>query len=236
MASSVHTFSYIENMVSKPVWKEILLDLISKNSIDPWNIDLVDLSDAFIKKIREMEKMDFVVPANIILAAAILLKYKSNYLKFLSYQTELPEFAPESDTGAFVAEEMPVLTLSSRIPPKRQITLPELLTEMERIIKYDTTERIKIPRGSIVDIVDLELSDHNIDQDLESVFEQIKKNVDSEGWALFSRLVTGKEPTEVVYQLLCVLYLVQKGSIDLKQDTLFGEVFIRLLDPKTTSN
>ena len=234
MATEVHTFSYIESMVSKPVWKEILLELISSNSIDPWNIDLVDLSDAFIKKIREMEKMDFVVPANIILAAAILLKYKSNYLKFLSYQTELPEFAPEAEAHV-VAEEMPVLTLTSRIPPKRQITLPELLTEMERIIKYDTTERVKIPRGAIVDLVDLELSNHNIDEDLSGVFEKIKKNVDGEGWALFSRLVRGKEPTDVVYDLLCVLYLVQNGSIDVKQDTLFGEVFIRLLSEKAVS-
>ena len=88
------SFSYLETMVSKPTWKEILLDLISTNSIDPWNIDLVTLADAFIKRVREMERMDFMMQANVILAASILLKYKSNYLRMLSYQSDMTEFAP----------------------------------------------------------------------------------------------------------------------------------------------
>src|SRR5271157_3956222 len=115
----IQSFSYLERMVTKPTWKEILLDLIASDSVDPWNIDLVVLSDAFLKRVKDMEKMDFVVPANVILAAAILLKYKSNYLKFLNYQSELPEFIPEADGAGDGAEQLPVLTLSSRIPPKR---------------------------------------------------------------------------------------------------------------------
>lgn len=35
-----------------------------------------------------------------------------------------------------------------------------------------------------------------------------------------------------VYTLLCLLYLVQMGSLDLKQDKLFGEIFIYLKDGK----
>jgi segregation and condensation protein A len=215
-------------MVTKPTWKEILLELITSDSIDPWNIDLVVLSDAFLKRIKEMEKMDFVVPANVILAAAILLKYKSNYLKFLSYQSELPEFLPEAEAAGTGIEQLPVLTLSSRIPPKRQITIDELLGEMERIIKYDTTERVSVPRGSIVDVVDLELPERDIEQDMNDVLERVRANTDNEGWSLFSRITEGYDLRKVVYTLVCLLHLMQNESVDLRQDKIFDELFIKM--------
>ena len=233
---SFQQFSYIENMVSKPTWKDILMELISSNSVDPWNIDLVLLADGFIKKVKEMERMDFVVQANVILAASILLKYKSDYLKALSYQTDLQEFPAEADMPLADAEELPQLTLSSRIPPKRQITLDELVSEMERIIKYDEVERIHIPRGSIMETVDMDLGERDIEQDMSVILGRVRENTDPEGWSLFSSLVKGAEMRDVVYTLLCVLHLVQLGSLDLRQDKMFGEIFIFLPKGKPASS
>ncbi|MFN7991302.1 MAG: hypothetical protein U0R44_04055 [Candidatus Micrarchaeia archaeon] len=225
----IQSFSHLETMVSKPTWKDILLELIASNSIDPWNIDLVELSDAFIRKVRDMETMDFVVQANVILAASILLKYKSNYLKSLSYQSEIPEYVPEEGAGPGI-EDYPELTLSSRIPPKRQITLDELIGEMERIIKYDDIERVRIPRGSITETVDMELSEHDIEHDMERLLGLVRESTDAEGWSLFSRLTSKTDLEGTVYTLICLLHLVQLGSIDLRQDSMFGEIFIHLLD------
>ncbi len=228
----LQSFSHLESMVSKPTWKDILLELISTNSIDPWNIDLLALSDAFIRKVREMERMDFVVQANVILAASILLKYKSNYLKMLSYQSEIPEFAGGEEAPGPLVEEYPELTLSSRIPPKRQITLDELIGEMERIIKYDETERVHIPRGAIVETMDMELPERDIDADMDRVMAQVGENTDGEGWSLFSKLTSGMGMRDTVYTLICVLHLVQAGRLDIRQDTMFGEVFIYLMSRK----
>jgi segregation and condensation protein A len=222
----IQSFTQLEKMVSKPTWKDILLELIAGNRLDPWNVDLVDLSDAFIKKVREMERMDFAVQANVILAASILLKYKSNYLKMLSVQSELPAFMP--DEHVHNVEEVPQLTLSSRIPPKRQITLEELIVEMEKIIKYDQ-EKVHIPRGSIVETLDMELPERNIESDMQKVLDLVKTNTDSEGWSLFSRLRKGADLQETVYLLLCLLHLVQFGSLDIRQDGMFGEIFICLI-------
>ncbi|MFH1394275.1 MAG: ScpA family protein [Candidatus Micrarchaeota archaeon] len=224
-------FNYIEEMVAKPTWKEILLDLIDSNRIDPWNIDLVEISNAFLGKVREMERMDLGVQANVILAAAILLRYKSNYLSALQ-QAELTEYIPEElplDMGP--VDDLPELTLSSRIPPKRQISLDELVTEMERIIRYDSEERaVRTPRGAIVDTVDFELEEKDIEQKMGQVFEKIKQSADNEGWSLFSRVVGGDEKREMVYTLLSVLHLVQEKKIDIRQDKMFGEIFIKLLE------
>ncbi len=221
------SFTHFENMVSKPTWKDILLELISSNRIDPWNIDLVDLADAFISKVREMESMDFVIQANVILAASILLKYKSDYLKFLNYQSELTEFPADEDVAA-APEEIPQLTLSSRIPPRRQVTAEELINEMEQIIKYEDVERVRIPRGAIIETVDLELREHDIENDMVRVLDRIRQHTDREGWSLFSAVTKGQDIQEKVYTLMCILYLVQGGQLDIRQDKIFGEIFVHL--------
>jgi segregation and condensation protein A len=215
-------------MVSKPTWKDILMELIASNRIDPWNIDIISLADAFIRKVREMERMDFSVQANVILAASILLKYKSDYLKALSYQAGLPDFPEEGEAAPEAAEELPQLTLSSRIPPKRQVTLEELISEMERIIKYDDAERVRVPRGAITETVDLEMPERDIEKDLEHILARVREGADGQGWALFSRIVSGSDMRGTVYSLLCLLHLVQSGSLDIRQDELFGEIFIHL--------
>ncbi len=230
---TLQSFSHLESMVSKPTWKEVLLELISSNRIDPWNIDLTELSDAFIRKVKEMEKMEFGVPANIILASAILLKYKSDYLKFLSYQSELAEFdAQPVETGPLDIEALPEISFAARIPPKRQVSLEELVVEMERVIKYDTEPRLRVPRGTIVDFEDLELPDNDIERDIEDILARVEKNSDSEGWSMFSGLRGNADLQQTVYLLLCLLYLVQRGAVDLRQDEMFGEIFIRFLGNK----
>jgi segregation and condensation protein A len=226
--TSSQSFSYLENMVSKPTWKDILLDLIASNSIDPWNIDIMALSDAFIRRVREMEHMDFVLQANVILAASILLKYKSDSLKSLSYQSEIPEFG-EADAPYDAVESFPSLTLASRIPPKRQVTLEELITEMEKIIQYDGTDRVRVPKGSITEMVDMDLGEHDIEKDMVRTLGSVRENVDAEGWALFSTLIKGKDTHETVYTLLLLLHLVVDGELDIRQDEMFGEIFVYLM-------
>lgn len=224
MANPLASFSHFESMVSKPTWKDILLELISSNRVDPWNIDLVDLSDAFIQKVREMESMDFNIQANVILAASILLKYKSEYLRYLNYQSELSEF-PQDETNESI-EEIPELTLSSRIPPKRQITAEELISEMEKLIKYESSEKVRVPRGGIIDTIDLELNQNDVEKDMQDVLEKIGIHTDSNGWSLFSAITKDQDKREKVYTLLCILYLVQSGAIDIKQEIIFGEILI----------
>ncbi|VVC03946.1 Segregation and condensation protein A [Candidatus Bilamarchaeum dharawalense] len=225
----IQTTQYFESMVSKPTWKDVLLESISSHSIDPWNIDLLQLADAFIKKVREMESMDFGLQANVILAASILLKYKSNYLKFINYQSEISEFMPDGEPDPTAISEIPMLALSSRIPPKRQITLDELIGEMERIIKYDEVERVHIPRGAIMETIDMELTEHDIEKDMDLLLTDIRANTDSEGWSLFSKVTHNSDSRQLIYSLICLLHLVQFGKVDIKQDKLYGEIFIRLL-------
>ena len=61
-------------------WQEIIYDLINSEQLDPWNIDIGILSEGFLVKIREYEEMDFFVSSKVLLAAALLLRIKSELI------------------------------------------------------------------------------------------------------------------------------------------------------------
>lgn len=215
----------IESMVAKPTWKQILMDLILTERIDPWNIDICKISDSFLAKVREMKKVDLLVPANVILAASILLRYKSGFLRLYEPQP-VQETLPMEEQ--YVPEEMPQLVMSSRIPPKRQISLEELTSEIERVIKYENNVYVPKHKGGIEEVVNFTLTQEDIEKKMDDVYEKIKKDADETGWVLFSNLIRDYESRDVVYALLSVLHLTQREIVDIKQDELFGELFIHL--------
>jgi len=220
----------IHSMVEKPTWKQMLLELIDQNKIDPWDVDIVLISDAFMKKVKELKKLDLAVQANVILAAAILLKYKSQYLRYLTMEEEVIEAYDPPEEAEIANDELPQLVLVSRIPPKRQITVDELMGEMEKVIKYDTTEREIIPRGSVREIIDFEISEEDIEKRMDDVLAKIKENSDETGWSLFSSILQEKNSMEIIYTLISLLHLTQMRAVDIKQDKAFGEIFIHLIE------
>ncbi len=223
--------SYLERIVVKPTWKQILLELVDRNRIDPWDVDIVRLSDEFMAKVREMQKLDLSLHANVILASAILLKYKSDYLKAFTAPpiTMMPEEPVEQ---AMRFSEIPELSMVARIPPRRQVTVSELMAEMEKVIRYESDEIKRAPRGSITEIVDLNIQEDDIEKRMEEIMSRIKTNVDETGFATFSSVLKEKTSMEIVYTLLSILHLAQNQVIDIRQEKLFGEILICMLDGK----
>jgi len=42
---------------------DILLQLVQMGKVDPWNIDIVDLTEKYIQRLREMKELDLRVSA-----------------------------------------------------------------------------------------------------------------------------------------------------------------------------
>ncbi|MFA6530932.1 MAG: segregation/condensation protein A [Candidatus Micrarchaeia archaeon] len=216
----------LERIVEKPTWRQILMDLIIAERLDPWNIDIIKISDGFLKRVREMKKLDLLVPANVILASAILLRYKSSYLRLYEPQPELV-MAP-SEEGSSEDETIPQLVLSSRIPPKRQITMEELEGEIERVIKYDGAPYVQKHKGGIEEFMDFKITGEDIEKKMDEIYERINMNKDENGWALFSVIVKDYQTIDTVYTLLSILHMTQKEVLDIKQDKIFGELLIHV--------
>lgn len=81
MTSSVEVATYssdlnLQEFVRNATWRELLVDLIDENKLDPWDIDIIKVVDSYVSAVRKMQIMDLHIPANIILAASILLRMK----------------------------------------------------------------------------------------------------------------------------------------------------------------
>jgi segregation and condensation protein A len=72
----------LESLVTQPTWREELRLMVDEERLDPWNIDLVEVADKFLARMRKLQTTDLMLPANMMLAAAILLHLKSEALRF----------------------------------------------------------------------------------------------------------------------------------------------------------
>ncbi|MDD4127309.1 MAG: segregation/condensation protein A, partial [Methanomicrobium sp.] len=79
-------------MDEEPV--EILVRLAESGEIDPWNIDIVEVTDRFLQELDRMQKLDLRVSGRTLFFASTLLRMKSEYL-------DEPEVFPEAEGDFF---------------------------------------------------------------------------------------------------------------------------------------
>jgi len=216
----------LEKIVAYPTWREMLLDLVASKKLDPWNIDIVEVASGYIDKIKKMEMLDLRIPANLILAAAILIRFKSDALRF-----EEEAQMPVEETYVAEGEEpevIPVLELKTRIPPKRMVTLDELLLAMEKVFEEQKKREEKAQKIEIPSVINIQLPEMNIEQRMAEVYGLVLERKDSEGLATFSSLLDERTPLEIIATLLPVLHLVQDRKLSIFQEQFLGEIFIRV--------
>lgn len=216
----------LERIVEYPTWREMLLDLVAAKRLDPWNIDIVEIASGYLERIKKMEMLDLRVPANLILAAAILLRFKSDALRFEEEaQVVQEETFVDEDAGP---EVIPVLELKTRIPPTRMVTLDELLLAMEKVFDEQRKREEKAARIEIPSVINIQLPEFNIEQRMAEVYGRVLKERDSEGLATFSSLLSDRSALGIIGTLLPILHLVQDGKLSIFQEKFFGEIFIRV--------
>lgn len=214
--------------VKEPTWREILLESIDSQEMNPWEVDLVKIADAYLQKVKEMQSMDLRVPANVILASALLLRYKAQAL-----QLEEPQPYEEPLLRSMIDEPIPDLVLNPNTPRSRTITLQELISAVEEVMgieRRDLKPRILAPP------LQIELPKENIGEMMKIVHGRAHELKDNQNILLFSELVSSfnghGEEQSILYvrNLLPVLHLIQEEKMFAWQDRLFGEIFLKVLN------
>ncbi len=129
-------------------WREIIYDLINTEQLDPWDVNITVLTDGYLKKIENLEEADFFVSSKVLLAAALLLRIKSEILlnkyirsidEILFGKKEEKKYELEKiDFDEFVPELIP----KSPMPRFRRVTLQELMESLNKAIATEN-RRIK---------------------------------------------------------------------------------------------
>jgi segregation and condensation protein A len=231
-------------LVVQPTWREFLVDLVAREKMDPWDVDVCAVADAYLARLRSLQAMDLRVPANVILACSILLRLKANTLLF-----EEEEESEANEAPQLIEEEIPTLVLRPDRPRARRVTLAELLTAVEDVMR--TGKRFAPLPSGLAQILELETTKEDMNERMRKVFARAQELKDAEGMLLFSVLVQasrselndggsspgrlpGRSPPRyadtVVAHLLPVLHLVQEQKMLAWQDEFFGEIFLRVID------
>jgi segregation and condensation protein A len=135
-------------------WQDIIYDLINTEQLDPWNVNLIILTEKYLEKIYELDEQDFFISSQVMLAAALLLRIKSEILlnKHLkSIDDILFNRNQDSDKKYSyerieLEEEIPELVPRSPMPRFKRVTLQEL---MESLNKAIITENRRIKKEII---------------------------------------------------------------------------------------
>jgi len=220
----------LESIVQMPTWREVLMDMVYQNEIDPWNVDVAQVANKYLETVRGLQMDDLRVPANLILAASILIRIKSDLVNLEEpVQSELEDFMDTYDPS-----EIPALELSSRIAPKGRITLDDLVEAVGHVMEEtqirDEKRAARAEQVYIEPITNMQIrmSEFKIEDEVGRLHSKIKELVDSQNLVTFSNLVGKTDKRSVVYTFLPLLFLANEGKIALTQDLFFGEIFIRL--------
>ncbi|MBT4257818.1 segregation/condensation protein A [archaeon] len=130
-------------------WQDLIYDLINSEQLDPWDINIIVLTDKFLERLESMEGEDFFISSKVLLAAALLLRIKSEVLlnshlsgidEILFGKKEQRESRPLERIE--LDEEIPKLIPRSPIPRLKKVTLNELIESLNKAIKTEN-RRIK---------------------------------------------------------------------------------------------
>ncbi|MEM4326775.1 MAG: segregation/condensation protein A [Candidatus Diapherotrites archaeon] len=228
------------DLIDQPAWKTILIELVKKEKMNPWEIDINELTKKYLEKINSLSYHNLKIPANAILACALLLKFKSNFLRVSEIKTkedlekEKKKMTPE-EIKEFEAM-LPDLTNIRKIR-EGKISLDELVSAIEKMLKQTKKieEKSKEKKQRIKFVIPYQ--DFKIEEEMEKTLKRIKRNVDSQNIVVFSRVI--KDPTkieDVVKTFIACLFLMNKGQIIIWQKEFFGEIFISLLEKTENQN
>lgn len=223
VVSATPTFD-IERFVGEATWKDILVELVHKNQLNPWDIDIIDIVGKYVEVVKGLKVMDLRVPANIILAASILLRLKSDMLEFNDVAPD--ELAPDGVTGRPYLSVDP-LSIRLRLPPRRRVTLPELISALEEAMKLKEFKAARL--ASAATEFPLILNRVDVEADIEALFILLTQHVDSSRMLTFSSLFELSHKADALLDVFIpLLFLANKNRIALIQEEFFGEIVVVL--------
>jgi segregation and condensation protein A len=222
----------------EPEWKDIIYDLINTEQLDPWDINILVLSDKFLEKINQLEKADFFISSQVLLAASFLLRIKSEILldKHLRSIDEIL-FGKEEKKKYEVErieleEEIPELILKSPMPRFRRVTLRELIESLNKAIKTEN-RRIKkeiINTNALRETgISLPKKKFNIKDKIKKIYRRLSDYFsENEKIKVSYSEFIGKDKDERIISFSPLLHLENSKKVWLEQENHFGEIYIWL--------
>ncbi|SRR3989344_3268008 len=228
-----------EMLVNKDdiTWQSLIYDLIRSEQLNPWDIDVSILSNRYIETLKKLKEANFFISGKVLLAAALLLKIKSekfvneDFVNFdnLLYPQSLDELGLYEDTpNPYLNYEKPELTIRTPLARKRKVTLNDLMSALQKALNVNKRKVMRRLREDEVHVeipqkkVDISLLIKNIYNKITDFFKYKKEPL------TFTKLVSSDKKEDKILAFIPLLHLDNEEKINLSQEELFGEIFINI--------
>ena len=220
-------------------WKEIIYDLINTDQLDPWDIDITLLTQGFLEKIQQYEETDFFVSSKVLLAAALLLRIKSELIlsQYMKSIDDILFGEKESKKSVLerieLDEEIPELILRSPMPRFRKVTLNELIESLNKAIITENRriKKVIVDNNALRESgISLPKKKYNIKNKLLNLHSKIMDHFEKNKFhkkVPYTEIVgIGRE--ERALSFFPILQLENNGKLWLEQEAHFEEIHIWL--------
>ena len=230
---------------------EILVSMAKQGKIDPWNVDIVEVTDKYLMHLFQSKAQNLRLTGRTLLFAAILLKLKSNVLEGLdvldfepqhqedfNYDDEMPldyeeEYIPTNNVISI--DEVLQRRTSVRLNHNRVVTLRDLIRQLEFYEMLDKKQSLKnaherakrrvqnYARLSPEDIVNLAHDEY-----IENGVQRLKANL--------SEILSRQDKIELneltllgmdkISAYISLLFLTVESDYDLEQDEFYSDLYV----------
>lgn len=232
---------------------EILVGMAKSGKIDPWNVDIVDVTDKYLAHLFQMKAQNLRLTGRTLLFAAILLRLKSNVLEGIDANQiegienyDDLEMQDEFDNGwdddeintnnVVSLDEVLQRRTSIRLNRSRMVNLKDLIKQLQFYEELDRKQSLKnaherakrrvrsYARLTPDDIVNL-AHDEYIEKSVDILHENLKKIFETEDKVELSTLTLLGLDKISAYIALLFLTAQPEADIDLYQEEFYGELY-----------
>ena len=239
---------------------EILVNMAKHGKIDPWNVDIVEVTDKYLMHLFQSKAQNLRLTGRTLLFAAILLKLKSNILEGLdvldfepqheedfNYDDDMPldygeeEYIPTNNVISI--DEVLQRRTSVRLNHNRVVTLRDLIRQLEFYEMLDKKQSLKnaherakrrvqnYARLSPDDIINLAHDEY-----IENGVQRLKANL--------SEILSRQDKIELneltllgmdkISAYISLLFLTAESDYDLEQDEFYSDLYVVKRKPTLT--
>lgn len=221
-------------------WQAILFDLVRNGQMDPWDINLVTLTQKFLEVVNRLHETNFRMNGKIVLASAMLLKLKTSALleqditaldAMLSQQdeTELDSLDEEAKQR-IVLEGVPRIFPRTPQPRQRQVSIYDLVEALEQALEVNTRRQRRI----LFSYPEVTIPERKIDLHgaMDSIFSRVQDHYSRTDEKLtFQDLAEGLDKQGVIYTFVPLLHLTTARKTDIDQPEHFSTIYIMVASP-----
>ncbi|AIJ05561.1 hypothetical protein JH146_0713 [Methanocaldococcus bathoardescens] len=214
------------------LWVRMIKEGIEKKNLNPWDVNIAEIADYYIQKIRELKKFDIRLSADVILVAGILLRMKSEALyDECKVEEDEDDYDYYDDYYDYddVVDDKPKKNRKEKKEnkdkkSKKPVTVDELIKTIEKELNKVKKSRKKRERkiNEVEEIIEELIEEEDISDIIAELLEDLMK----EGIIIYQERFKTKE--ERVRYFIPSLYLANDGKAELIQEKLFGELIIKL--------